>query len=98
MELVRYDAAVRALAKAVRADEAKNIRDRAVAVAAYAQKARDTKLVEQATRIRVQAETRAGELLIEMAAGGTRTLGRNGKSRSRATLSDLGISKDQSSR
>jgi N6-adenosine-specific RNA methylase IME4 len=98
MKLVRYNAAVRALAQAVRADEAKGIRDKAVALLAYAQAAQDTSLVEDATRIRVQAETRTGELLIDMATEGARGRGRKGKSRSRATLSDLGISKDQSFR
>ena len=101
MKLVRYDAAVRALALAVSADEAKGIRDRAVAVQAYAKAAQDTKLVEQATRIRVQAETRTGELLIEMVSSGTRVAkGARGKNKghSRVTITDLGISKNQSSR
>jgi N6-adenosine-specific RNA methylase IME4 len=97
VKLIRYDAAVKALAQAVRADEAKGIRDKAVAVQAYAQKAQDTSLVKDATRIRVQAETRTGELLIEMAAEGARSKGRK-KSHSGVTLSGMGISKNQSSR
>ena len=98
MKLALYDDAVRALRQASRADEAKDIRDKAVALQTYAKKARDTHLIEYATRLRVDAETRTGELLLEMAAGGTRTRSRKRKSNPGVTLSDLGISKNQSSR
>ena len=53
--LIRYDAARKALAAAHRVDEVKKIRDKAEAVRVYA------------NEIRLIAERRAGELLVDMA-------------------------------
>jgi hypothetical protein len=102
-ELARYDAARRALAEAYRIDEVKPIRDLAMAAQLYARQANDVALIDRATDIRMRAEIRAGEILREMAKRGER---REHSQRSRGAtsenmppkLSDLGISKTQSSR
>jgi hypothetical protein len=100
MQLVKYDAARKALAEARRIDEAKDIRDKAVAFKAYAMQAKDAEMVEHATEIKMRAEIRAGELLREMekADGGDaqRTRFQKG-TESPATLKELGVTKKQSS-
>jgi len=97
--LAKYDAARFALQQAVAVDEVKDIRDKAQAMAAYAKQAKDTELVQWATEIKVRAERRAGQMLAEMPKNEGKL---NNSSRSYDTtttkLSDIGISKDQSSR
>jgi len=110
VQLVRYDAARKALAAASRVDEAKHIRDRAEAVRVYARQARDYDLQNRAATIRLLAERRAGQLLTDMAKNpGTRGAGRpakHGTAKRRSssvtakppTLKELNISKAQSSK
>jgi len=97
-QLTKYDAARFALAAAVKVDEVKDIRDKAQAMSAYARQAKDTELVEWATEIKVRAERRAGQMLAEM----PKNLGAATRSHdvtsSPKTLSELNISKNESSR
>jgi hypothetical protein len=66
---------------------------------AYARQAKDTTLITQATEIRMRAERRAGEMLVEMAMRGERAVRKNMKSQpATSKLADLGVSKTQSSR
>lgn len=107
-KLVRYDAACRALAEGHRVDGVKSIRDKAVAMQAYARQSKDATLIAQATEIRMRAERRAGELLREMeknkgARGNPGGRGAKVVRSQEATaqlpkLSDLGVTKTQSSR
>jgi len=99
--LVRYDAARRALAAAHRVDEVKHIHDKATALLAYAKQAGDFELQNKAAEIRLFAERRAGELLVDMQATGqrhARERGRPAKASSPTTLPKLGITRDQSSK
>lgn len=61
--LVRYDAACRAVAEAKSLDEAKDIRDKAEAMRAYARQAKNRQLEVDAAEIRIRAERRVGELM-----------------------------------
>lgn len=99
--LIRYDAARRALAAAHRVDEVKRIHDKATALLAYAKQAGDFGLQNQAAEIRIRAERRAGELLVDMQTSGERQAkerGRPTKVSSPTTLPKLGITRDQSSK
>lgn len=104
--LIRYDTARRALAEARAVDEVKDIRDKAEAMAAYARQARDQDLIAWATEIKIRAERKCGEMLKEGAKNGDRAtkesnlrVGPNSRDGiSGPTLSDIGISPNQSSR
>lgn len=95
--LVRYDAMCRAISDAYEVDEVKDIRDKAVAMEHYFRQAKNTEAEQRACQIRLRAERKAGEMLaaMEKAKGGRPS---ENRSSSTTSLSDLGISKDQSSR
>jgi ParB family chromosome partitioning protein len=101
-QLVKYDAACRALAAAKNVDEIKDIRDKAVAIQAYARVAKNRQMEIDASEIRIRAERRLGEMLKPAPkATGTRGQGRPPKGGSKThppkiappTLADMGIDK-----
>jgi hypothetical protein len=101
-ELVRYDAMCRAIEAAYAVDEVKDIRDKARAIEVYARQAKSTEAERQACEIRLRAERKVGQLLREreMARGAAEAGTNRGTTRSdhpTASLSDLGITKQQSS-
>lgn len=104
MELVRYDNARRALAEYKTVDEVKDFRDKAVAVEAYAKQANDFTLERDAAIARVRAERKCGELLrdMEKAKGvlkqGTHLPQSSDATTGAKTLSEMGVTKDQSSK
>ena len=104
MQLIRYDAMCQAIAECERVDEVKEIRDKAIAIEAYAKQAMNTDAERQACNIRLRAERKVGQMLKDMEkAKGARQPGTHrGTTRlhdgTASTLSDMGISKQQSSR
>jgi N6-adenosine-specific RNA methylase IME4 len=110
MELVRYEAACRALAEARSVDEVKDIRDKAMAMKLYARQAKNRELEADAYELRVRAERKLGEMIggqketVGLATGGEH----GGKARldgtraepsnARPTLAEAGIDKKLSSR
>jgi hypothetical protein len=101
-QLVRYDAMCSAIAAAYKVDEVKNIRDKALALEVYARQALNVEAERQACEIRLRAERKAGQLLKQRKknkGGGDRRSDHRSKGATgdASTLSDLGISKDQSS-
>ncbi len=104
-QLVRYDAACRALADARSVDEVKDVRDVAMAMKLYAKQAKNRDLEADAYELRIRAERRLGEMI----AAQKETVGLNrgalvgGTSRepprdTRPTLAEAGIDKKLSSR
>jgi hypothetical protein len=103
-QLVKYEAAKFALSECVRVDEVKDIRDKSAAIAAAARIAKDKQLEIDASEIRIRAERRLGEMLIEQKNGEGLNKGGNPKLQPVGgddrlpTLAAIGISKDLSSR
>lgn len=65
--LALYDRMCSAIAECVRVDEAKDIRDKALALEAYYRQARNLDAEREAANVRLRAERRVGELLKELA-------------------------------
>lgn len=97
-----WDGMKNAIEKCSRVDEIKDLADKAVAVQAYYRQSQDVDNEIQASRIRVRAERRMGELLEAMQKRGDRE-GHGGDRKSnerdaRLKISDLGIPPDRATR
>jgi hypothetical protein len=100
-ELVRYDSMCQAIASAYEVDEVKDIRDRAAALEHYARQAHNIEAERQCCEIRLRAERKAGQLLAKMEKATPRGSNQHQDVSRDPThprpLSDLGITRDQSS-
>lgn len=90
LNLDMLDSARRQLAETVTVKQATRIRDAAEGLRFYARSAKDRKMEAFAIEIRLRAERRAGEMLIEAAARGERR-GRGGDQRSMSRASDVDL-------
>lgn len=106
-QLIKYEAACRALAECKAIDEVKTWADKAAAMQAYGRIAKDKTLEVDAAEIRIRAERRLGEMLAQQKAEGGLNRGAAEKGANavvtndrvqKPTLADAGISKDLSSR
>lgn len=111
-QLIRYDAACRALAEAKAVDEVLEMRNKSDAMRIYGMQAKNKSLEVDAAEIRIRAERRLGELLIEQKKGEGLNVGARMNGCDKAgtpvvvthdrreipTLVAAGISKDLSSR
>jgi protein gp37 len=100
MQLIKYDAACRALAEARSTDEVREVRDRAEAMRTYARQAKNKDLEADAAEIRLRAERRLGELIAKQRdeeglhqGGRPRNTGSPADPVAKATLEEVGIDK-----
>lgn len=108
VQLVRYDAACKALSEAKSIDEASKIRNTAEALRAYARQAKNKQLEVDAAEIRIRAERRVGELIAAQrettglnTGGGDRKSDRRVEDKptdQRPTLAEAGIDKNLADR
>lgn len=105
--LIKYEAACRALAACKAVDEVKNLLDKAEAMRLYGRMAKDKTLEMDAAEIRMRAERRLGQMLTEQKQQGGLNKGQlkqgpalvsNEDGKQVPTLADVGISYDLSSR
>ena len=96
-----YEAMRTAIACCVKVDEIADLADKAVAAQAYFRQSQDVENEMEASRIRVRAERRLGEILKRMAETGERARRgdvRPGVESSATRLADLGFPTDRASR
>lgn len=79
LQLIKYNAAVQALAEAKAVDEVKDLRDKAEAMRIYGMQAKNKTLEVDAAEIRIRAERRLGELIAAQKAAGGLNAGTKGQ-------------------
>lgn len=96
--LIAISHASRMLAEAKSLDDVKSIRDMARAAEAWARSRHlGIEIENHGAEIRLRAERKGGEMLVSSAETGERVMGRPEKVSDAPTLSDLGITREQSS-
>jgi N6-adenosine-specific RNA methylase IME4 len=104
MQLVKYDAACKAISEAKSVDEIKHVHNISDAMRAYAKQAKNKQLEIDAAEIRIRAERRLGEIIrdqketVGLNKGGNPKLLTGARQEPVATLADAGIDKKLSSR
>jgi hypothetical protein len=108
--LVMVDRAYQALVEAVEFQGVRQVRNLAVAAAAYAREANDTRLLDRAQELRTRAEHKGGQMLDASAKAGQRATEKgnvnpgtkkkvsNSSTPSPVTLAQIGITRDQASK
>ena len=93
-QLVRYDAMCRAIAECHQVDDAKELRNKAVALEHYSRQAQNLEMERMAAEIRIRAERRTGQLLrqTDLSQGGVPP-----GYTPQPALADFGLSRKQSS-
>ena len=103
-QITLYQQAKTILAEYKTVDQVKDFRDKALAIEAYAKQANDMQLEWDAAKARVRAERKCGELLAQtekakgnLKKGATLPQSNETTTEKPKTLSEMGITKDQSS-
>jgi len=96
--LIKYDAAISALAACAKVDEVKDWVDMSAAYAAYARQAKDKEMRKMAIDIRMRAKRRLGELMAEHQVTAGKNKGgrakRTGLKNNPVSLAEAGIDKN----
>lgn len=102
MQLVKYDAACRAISECRRVDEVKDWIDKTAAIEAYGRMSRNVEIENDYAEVKLRAIRKLGELLIDVEKNtGSRGIGSAVQPPDRTiavpTLANMGVSKNQSS-
>lgn len=97
MELVKYDAMIHAIQVCESVDEVKDVRDKYLALEAYAKQAKNRDAERKCATVRVRAERKCGELLAQLGKGTKTSKPGEVISEYKQTCDRANINKDQAS-